>query len=115
MAARANVTLLRFARKLTQSDRQRPEDGPGRPDPAAAAGQAVTARQVRAAMAMLGSEQRQVIVEMYFRGRSVAEVAEVLGVPAGTVQSRGYDGLHELRRALMAGGGSLPGADRLSA
>lgn len=115
MAARANVTLLRFARKLTLGDRQRPEDAADRPEPAGAAGQAVTAQEVRAAMALLGPEQRQVIVEMYFRGRSMGEVAEALGMPVGTVQSRSYSGLHELRRAITGGRGSLHGEDRLSA
>jgi RNA polymerase sigma-70 factor (ECF subfamily) len=115
MAARANVTLLRFARKLTLGDRQRPEGTDDRPDPGEPSGQAVPAREVRAAMALLGPEQRQVIVEMYFRGRSMAEVAEALGMPAGTVQARSYSGLHQLRRAITGGGGGLSGEDRLSA
>jgi RNA polymerase sigma-70 factor (ECF subfamily) len=115
MADRANVTLLRFARKLTIGDRQRPEDTADQPAPAEPAGPAVTAREVRAAMAQLGTEQRQVIVEMYFRGRSMAEVAEVLGMPAEAVRSRSYNGLHQLRRAIAGGGAGLPGERRLSA
>jgi RNA polymerase sigma factor (sigma-70 family) len=115
MAASASFTLLRFARKLTLGDRQRPEDIDDRPEPAEPAGRAVTALEVRAAIALLGPEQRQVIVEMYFRGRSMAEVAEVLGMPVGMVQSSSYNGLHQLRRAITGGDGDLPGEDRLSA
>jgi RNA polymerase sigma-70 factor, ECF subfamily len=41
-----------------------------------------------------------VIVEVYYRGRSVAEAAAVLGVPRGTVQSRTFYALRALRVAL---------------
>jgi len=62
--------------------------------------QVLTSLEVRAALTMLSAEHRQVIVEMYFHGRSVAETAEALGVPAGTVKSRAYYGLRQLRRVL---------------
>ena len=39
-------------------------------------------------------------METYFRGRSVAEAAVVLGVPAGTVKSRTYYALRALRATL---------------
>jgi RNA polymerase sigma-70 factor, ECF subfamily len=114
-ATRASATLLRFARKITQSDRQRAEPVDDQPDPAGPAQWKVTVLDVRAAMALLGPEQRQVIVEMYFRGRSMAEVAEFLDMPVGTVKARSYNGLHQLHRAITGGHGDLPGEDRLSA
>jgi RNA polymerase sigma-70 factor, ECF subfamily len=41
-----------------------------------------------------------VIVECYYRGRTVSEAAAALGVPAGTVKSRVHYGLRALRLAL---------------
>jgi RNA polymerase sigma-70 factor, ECF subfamily len=61
---------------------------------------AVTALDVRAALALLSPEHRQVLEELYFRGRSVAETADILGIPAGTVKSRSYYGLRQLRRTV---------------
>jgi RNA polymerase sigma-70 factor (ECF subfamily) len=76
-----------------------------RPDPTERIEQAVTAMDVRAALAQLTREHRQVIVEMYFRGRSVAEISQLLSIPVGTVKSRAYYGLRHLRRVLSAASG----------
>lgn len=45
----------------------------------------------------LSPEHRNVIIELYWRGSSVADAAERLGVPPGTVKSRAYYGLRSLR------------------
>jgi RNA polymerase sigma-70 factor, ECF subfamily len=76
-----------------------------RPDPAEPMEQAVLAIDVRAALAQLSLEHRQVIVEMYYRGHSVADIAQSLSIPAGTVKSRAYYGLRHLRRVLLAASG----------
>jgi RNA polymerase sigma-70 factor, ECF subfamily len=55
---------------------------------------------VRAAIAALPGPQRQVLAEVYYRDRSVAEAARILRIPPGTVKSRTFDGLRALRRAL---------------
>src|SRR6202035_799945 len=55
---------------------------------------------VRAAMATLPGPQRQVLTEVYYRDRSVAETARILQIPPGTVRSRTFYGLRALRRAL---------------
>ena len=57
---------------------------------------------VRAAIAALPGPQRQVLAEVYYRDRSVAEAARILQIPPGTVKSRTFDGLRALRRALAA-------------
>ena len=52
----------------------------------------------------LSPEHRAVIVETYYRGRSVAEAARVLGIPPGTVKSRCYYALRALKLALAERG-----------
>jgi RNA polymerase sigma-70 factor, ECF subfamily len=48
----------------------------------------------------LSPGHRRVIVELFYRQRSVAEVAGLLGIPEGTVRSRCFYGLRALRRIL---------------
>ncbi|MGH3343740.1 MAG: sigma-70 family RNA polymerase sigma factor [Carbonactinosporaceae bacterium] len=61
---------------------------------------ALASWEVTEALAGLRSEHRAVLLETYYRGRSVAEAADVLGIPAGTVKSRTYYALRALRLAL---------------
>jgi RNA polymerase sigma-70 factor (ECF subfamily) len=62
--------------------------------------QALDTWLVSDALAALSPDHRAVLVETYYRGRSVAEAAAVLGVPAGTVKSRTFYALRALRLAL---------------
>ena len=43
---------------------------------------------------------REVLVECFYRGRSVAEAAAVFGVPPGTVKSRTHYAMRALRLVL---------------
>ncbi len=52
------------------------------------------------AMSSLSLDHRAVLVETYYRGRSVAEAAAVLGIPPGTVKSRTFYALRALKLAL---------------
>jgi RNA polymerase sigma-70 factor (ECF subfamily) len=61
---------------------------------------ALEAWQVTDALASLTLDHRRVLLETYYRGRSVAEAALELGIPAGTVKSRTYYALRALRLAL---------------
>ena len=65
---------------------------------------AVEAWTVAAALEELPAHHRDDLVETYFRGRSVAEAAQALGIPQGTVKSRAYHALRSLRRILTEGG-----------
>jgi RNA polymerase sigma-70 factor (ECF subfamily) len=52
------------------------------------------------ALERLSSEHREVLVECFFQGRSVAEAAARLGLPPSTVKLRAHEALRLLRRAL---------------
>jgi RNA polymerase sigma-70 factor (ECF subfamily) len=65
---------------------------------------AVEAWTIAAALEQLPEHHRSVLVETFFRGKSVAEAAATLGIPAGTVKSRSYHALRALRSALVEGG-----------
>jgi RNA polymerase sigma-70 factor, ECF subfamily len=53
------------------------------------------------ALDRLSSDHRDVLMEIYFRGRSVSEAAEALGVPPGTVKSRSHYALRALRETFV--------------
>lgn len=81
---------------------ERPTDAYGRnpvltEDPAE---RVLLSMQIEEALGRIGSEHRKVIVEVCYRGRPYAEVAQELGVPIGTLRSRMYYGLKSLRLAL---------------
>lgn len=59
----------------------------------------VDAWMVHQALQRLSSEHRAVIDHLYYGGSTVAEAAQTLGVPAGTVKSRAYYAVRVLRAA----------------
>ena len=61
---------------------------------------AVEAWTIADALAKLSEPHRRVIVECFYRGRSVAEAASVIGVPPGTVKSRTHYAMRALRLVL---------------
>jgi len=58
------------------------------------------AQQVRSALGELPAEQRQVIELAYFGGFTHVQIAETLGLPAGTVKGRMRLGLTKMRLVL---------------
>ncbi len=81
------------ARRIAETQRV----GGAVPDPTGPAADRVTLWPLVLA---LPPEQRAVIVLRYFEGRSEAEIAELLGVPPGTVKSRASRALAQLRSRL---------------
>ena len=63
-------------------------------------------------MQRLSAEHRAVILECYYRGSSVAQAAERLRIPPGTVKSRTHYALHALRLALEEMGETNRGGAR---
>ncbi|GAA2781397.1 sigma-70 family RNA polymerase sigma factor [Kitasatospora paracochleata] len=59
---------------------------------------------VRQALSSLSDAHRTVITEVYFNHRSLAEAAEVLGLPEGTAKSRCFYAIRALRLALSEHG-----------
>lgn len=55
---------------------------------------------LREAVAELPLIHREVVIELYFEDRPVAEVAKRLGIPEGTVKSRAHYALRALRTTL---------------
>lgn len=48
----------------------------------------------------LSQAHREALIETYFKGRTVSEAAEELGVPAGTVRSRVFYALRSMKLSL---------------
>ncbi len=66
--------------------------------------QVLHAMTVTDALRNLSHAHREILVETFFRGRTVPEAAEVLGLPLGTAKSRVYYALRALRTALQQRG-----------
>jgi len=58
------------------------------------------AQTIRRAMQRLSADHREVIMEVYFFGRTAAQASERLAIPVGTVKSRLHYALRTLRDAV---------------
>ncbi|MFV2099680.1 sigma-70 family RNA polymerase sigma factor [Micromonospora sp. LOL_024] len=69
------------------------------------------------ALRRITPEHRAVLVELYYGGATVAEVADRIGIPEGTVRSRSFYALRAARGFLDRGDdvGSAPRAERTAA
>jgi RNA polymerase sigma-70 factor (ECF subfamily) len=59
------------------------------------------ADRVRHALSALPESQRQALLLAYWGGHTQAEIADLIGVPIGTVKSRVYTGFQRLRAQLL--------------
>jgi RNA polymerase sigma-70 factor, ECF subfamily len=64
----------------------------------------LTGLSVRQALTSLTPDHRQVLLEIFYRGRSSRETADVLGIPEGTVKSRMFYALRALAAAISEAG-----------
>jgi RNA polymerase sigma-70 factor (ECF subfamily) len=60
------------------------------------------------ALSTLSHDHRAVIVHAYYGGRTVSEIAELLGIAPGTVKSRMHYGMRALKLALQEKGVTEP-------
>lgn len=86
---------LRRHRRWGTRIRALPMDGPGEPDPMLSV---VDRDMLDRAFARLTPQHRAVFVMHHHAGLPLAEIADAVGVPIGTVKSR----LHHATRALRA-------------
>ena len=70
------------------------------PEPSASAPAACLVERVRAGLAALDPARRSVLRWFYLEGMSVAEIADVLDIPPGTVKSRLFHAREALRGRL---------------
>jgi RNA polymerase sigma-70 factor (ECF subfamily) len=94
-----NIVIDEWRSKRFQNERttdRLPEPG----DPVDQTDTLLQSWVVAEAITQLSSEHKAVLMECYYRGRSVAEAARRLGVPEGTVKSRTHYALRALRLAL---------------
>ena len=62
--------------------------------------QLLTAHTVRQALPRLSQDHRRIVLELYYNGRTTREIAELIGIPEGTVRSRAFYALRVLREAI---------------
>jgi RNA polymerase sigma factor (sigma-70 family) len=81
-------------------------------DPAAAAWNQIVAAEVRAALQKLPENQRRSLALAYFGGYTQSQIAELTGVPLGTVKTRMFTGMRRMRVLLasLAAAGIAAGA-----
>jgi RNA polymerase sigma-70 factor (ECF subfamily) len=94
-----NIVIDEWRSKRSQSERY-VEDVPEPGDPQDQTDQLLQSWVVADAVTNLTPDHRAVLLECFYRGRSVAEAARRLGVPEGTVKSRTHYALRALKLAL---------------
>jgi RNA polymerase sigma-70 factor (ECF subfamily) len=62
----------------------------------------------------LTPEQRAILVLQHYAGQSLAEIADVLGIPVGTAGSRLHYAARALRAAIEADGRNVAAEGRLA-
>jgi RNA polymerase sigma-70 factor (ECF subfamily) len=94
-----NIVIDEWRSKRSQSERYVeavPEPG----DPVDHTDQLLQSWVVADAVLTLSPDHRNVLLECFYRGRSVAEAARRLGIPEGTVKSRTHYALRALKLTL---------------
>ena len=100
--------LLTVARRIVidgwRNRRARPQevalDIPENAESADRTDSSLAALTISQALVELDEKYRSVIYETYLAGNTVRQAAEILGIPEGTVKSRLYTAMRQLRKAL---------------
>lgn len=90
----------RLARRKRYSNEELPERADTAAGPESEAIASDEARRLRAAIAQLPEKYRTVITLYHLQGRQYDEIAQVLGVPMGTVKTHLFRAKEQLRRIL---------------
>jgi len=94
------VDVLRRKTTFRPAPLEVAEQRPAEEDTAAMAERNLEQQTVRSALQTLPDAQRRTIELAYFGGYTHVELAELMGVPLGTVKGRMRIGLQKMRRAL---------------
>ena len=89
-------------RRQTAWAAQRAFDPPPDGDPATASIEGMQANEVRKALAELPEPQRQALGLAYFGGYTQRQIAQLTGVPLGTVKTRTFTAMRRLQSRLAA-------------
>jgi RNA polymerase sigma-70 factor (ECF subfamily) len=95
-----NLAIDAWRRRTARVGEVITDDLPEPPSEVDEAERAVEAWTIAEALAKLSPAHREVLVECFYQGRSVAEAAARLGIPPGTVKSRTHYALQSLRLVL---------------
>jgi len=87
-------------RQSAQAAQKALDPPPAAEDPAAAAWDRMRAAEVRSALTELPETQRQALALAYFGGYTQSQIAELTGVPLGTVKTRTFSAMRRLRLRL---------------
>jgi RNA polymerase sigma-70 factor (ECF subfamily) len=102
---RRAIDVLRARRNVTPAeDYQLDRPDEGNQDPATIVDLAARREEVRAALAELPLEQREILKLAYYKGMTHVEICESEGIPLGTVKSRMRLALQKLRATLGGSG-----------
>lgn len=103
-----NIAISTYHRRRRAAPREVPLDENALPNADDGVDRMSDAWLLGAALKSLNPPQRTVITELFYHRKTVAEVAEMLGIPEGTVRSRCFYGLRALRTALEEQGITEP-------
>jgi RNA polymerase sigma-70 factor, ECF subfamily len=95
-----NIAISTYHRRRRSRPREVPLDENALPLVDDGLDRAADGWLVANALNSISPQHRDVIVELFYRRRSVAEVAALLDIPEGTVRSRCFYGLRALRKEL---------------
>lgn len=92
----------RRRRRVRETDQLSPVAASSEPSPDTIADRTAVAAELRTALSELPERQRMAVVLFDAEGYSHTEIAEILGVPDGTVRSDVFHGRRALRKRLTA-------------
>ena len=94
-----NTCIDEFRKRKRRSDYEAPETADPGPGPAELTDRNLRARALHAAMSELAPLYRDVLVLYHFEHLKYQEIADVLGIPIGTVMNRIFRARKKLRAA----------------
>jgi RNA polymerase sigma-70 factor, ECF subfamily len=107
-AVARNIAISSYHRRRNARPPEMPLDENALPPTEDGLDRIVDGWLVGRALNSISPEHRTVIAELFYRHKSIAEVAALLAIPEGTVRSRCFYGLRALRKELEKQGITRP-------